>query len=87
MLNQMREICTSPDFPPAARRQHLADKVVLKCIIDDAGHVQVESVLAAAHAEFVEPAITAVSAWIYEPALLRGEPQAVYLVVAINFSP
>jgi protein TonB len=74
-----------PEYPEAARSAGIGGKVVLRCIIDTEGRVQVDRVVKADAAILVEPSIVAASSWIYEPARLRGEPQAVYLVVNLNY--
>lgn len=75
-----------PEYPKAAWAAGIGGKVVLRCIIDTEGHVQVASVLKADAAILVEPSIVAASSFLYEPARFRGEPQAVYLVVHLNYA-
>lgn len=59
-------------------------EVVLECIIGTDGGVTINKRLKSAET-FQAAAEAAVTQWLYTPAMLNGQPQAVFLVVRVKF--
>jgi protein TonB len=73
-----------PEYPLAARRARIEGEVILECIINERGSVQVSRILKSVP-ELDAAATDAVRRWTYRPAFLEGRPQAVYLMIRIAF--
>lgn len=75
-----------PEYPPLAKRAGLEGVVVLQATIDKEGSVsEIIVVRSMKSAGMDESAIKAVKEWKYTPALLNGEPIAVYMPVTVLF--
>jgi protein TonB len=75
----------APEYPAAAQRSKVEGEVVLQCIIGTKGEVRVEKVLKS-HPYLEDAAVRAVKTWRYEPAIYKGRPQSVILIVRLNFT-
>ena len=74
-----------PDYPIMAKRAKVSGEVVLECIIDEEGNVSISKVLK--KVDMVQQAAeSAIKQWKYEPAVMGGRPQAVYLIVKLKFN-
>lgn len=81
------EISTPPPvYPELARRAGLEGLVVLEAIVDSDGRVTDVRVQRGVNALLDREAVTTVSRWRYEPALVGGRAVACYLTVSVNFT-
>ena len=74
-----------PRYPDALHRQNKSGLVVIQAIVNPDGSVGGASVVRHSDPEFDESALAAVREWKYDPAVLRGTPVRVYLIITINF--
>jgi TonB family protein len=75
-----------PHYPEEARHARVQGVVILQTIIDKVGNVTDVRVLKGLPSGLTEAAVEAVSAWRFKPAMLEGEPVAVYYLVTVSFS-
>jgi len=75
-----------PRYPEEARLTRIQGVVVLQTIIDTLGNVTNIKVLKGLPSGLTEAAVDAVSSWRFNPAVLKGEPVAVYYMVTVSFS-
>lgn len=79
-----------PDYPDAKRRANgepEPSEVVVQAVINTEGRLTRPNILAGMEAPgFALAALDAASQWTYEPALLDGQPQAVFLTLRILYS-
>jgi TonB family protein len=75
----------TPSYPAYARKARLGGTVVIDALIDRAGLVGRSTVLRSAPG-LDGPALDAVSQWVYAPAIVKGEPVTVNLVVTVRFA-
>jgi protein TonB len=73
-----------PQYPVPAMRRKIEGEVVLRCIITESGDVRVNEIVQAPDM-LADAAKDAVEHWKYEPAVYKDHPQAVFLLVRINF--
>ena len=74
-----------PVYPAEARASGVQGAVVLHVIVGAEGRVQ--QVTAISGPEVLrQPAIDAVSQWVYKPFLLNGQPTGVDTTVVVNFT-
>jgi protein TonB len=59
--------------------------VVIQAVIDETGKVARTRLLHGVHPSLDQAAVEAIRTWRFEPALLDGEPVAVYYNLTINF--
>ena len=74
-----------PAYPEEARKLKHQGRVVLRSVIDTDGLVEDVEVVEGQPYGLNEAAIAAVRAWTFQPALLDGEPVAVFYLLTINF--
>lgn len=74
----------SPEFPSDMRAKGQEGMVILKLVVEVDGHVSNIKVMRGEE-PFVSAAIAAVKTWRYEPALVDGQPTAVFRIVKIPF--
>ncbi|HEX4784030.1 MAG TPA: energy transducer TonB [Candidatus Sulfotelmatobacter sp.] len=74
-----------PEYPPAAKDQHIQGVVLLSVIIDRQGSVS-NIQLISGHPLLAPAAIDAVKQWTYKPYLLNGEPVEVQTQITVNFT-
>jgi outer membrane biosynthesis protein TonB len=72
------------DYPVLARQSHIAGTVVIEAIIDEHGRV-IEAHAISGHPLLIPSALKAVSARLYAPTILDGEPTPIDLKVEVNF--
>ena len=75
-----------PQYTEEARKARITGVVILQTVIDETGEVQEVKVLKGQPGGLSEAAVEAVRRWRFEPALLDGEPVAVYYNLTINFT-
>ncbi len=73
-----------PDFPEEMRTQGTEGLVILKVVVSHKGKVTKIDVMKGDE-PFVAAAIAAVKQWRYKPAIVDGQPQAVFKIVKIPF--
>ncbi|WP_338863602.1 TonB family protein [Myxococcus stipitatus] len=73
-----------PEFPQEARAAGREGMVVLKLVVTVRGEVRDVTVMRGEE-PFASAALRAVRTWRYQPAMLEGQPVAVYRVVKVPF--
>ncbi|AGC48330.1 serine/threonine protein kinase [Myxococcus stipitatus DSM 14675] len=73
-----------PEFPQEARAAGREGMVVLKLVVTARGEVRDVTVMRGEE-PFASAALRAVRTWRYQPAMLEGQPVAVYRVVKVPF--
>ncbi|MFQ5525152.1 MAG: energy transducer TonB [Thermoanaerobaculia bacterium] len=84
----VRVSSTRPAYPEEARKERIQGTVVLRTVIDERGRVTSAEVVeekSIDREDLRQTAIEAVEQWTFEPAILEGEPVAVYYHLTINF--
>jgi protein TonB len=75
----------APEYPEAARATGQEARVVLKVVVEKTGRVGRIQVLKGEE-PFIAAAIAAVKTWKFTPAMLDGQPIAIFLTVPVKFS-
>jgi TonB family protein len=86
VLAPKRVFAPQPEYPEEARLARVQGVVILETIIDTLGAVTKVKVLKGLPAGLTEAAVKAVSDWRFNPAMLNGEPVAVYYLVTVSFT-
>jgi len=73
-----------PEYPERARASGHEGQVILKVVVTESGKVTRIQVLGGEE-PFIAAALVAVRSWSYSPALLDGQPIAVYRILKIPF--
>jgi protein TonB len=73
-----------PEYPPEARSQGLEGMVILKGVVEVDGRVTGLKVMKGEE-PFASAALQAVRTWRFEPALVSGQPTAVYRIFKVPF--
>lgn len=70
-----------PEFPSAAARVHIADTVDAKFVVDEKGHVPLETItiIRARYGDFIESVAQAIARSRYKPAIVEGCPAASFV--------
>lgn len=76
-----------PVYPAALRAEQLAGSAEIEFIIDQDGRVRLPRVKSASREEFGWAAATAISQWVFERPMRKGEPVDVTVVIPVNFNP
>lgn len=74
----------SPEFPADMRSRGQEGLVILKIVVEEDGRVSQVKVMRGEE-PFVGAAVAAVKTWRYAPALVAGQPTAVFRIVKIPF--
>lgn len=75
-------------IPPAARKQNLSGRVLVKLLIGVDGAVRRARVVEAEPAGvFEQPVLNAVRSWLFEPATYEGERVEMWVVLPVEFQP
>jgi TonB family protein len=74
-----------PVYPEVARQAQVEGLVILEATTDKYGRVQSAHVLRPLSPALNQAAVEAVKQWIYEPAVIDGEPRGVTFTVTVNF--
>jgi len=73
-----------PEYPDAARREHLQGTVKLHAVIAKDGTIRMLRVLTG-YCSLAEAAMKAVRQWRYSPTLLEGNPVEVDTTIEVIF--
>jgi len=74
------------EYPPAAKQARLEGEVLVQFVVEPDGHVTRARVKESTNAQFDEAAVSAVSRWVFGPALEAGKPVACGMVVPVQFT-
>ena len=74
-----------PSYPEDARKERIEGVVVVQTVIDETGRITRTRLLKGVHPSMDQAAVDAIRQWRFEPALLDGEPVAVYYNLTVNF--
>ena len=74
-----------PKFPEVERERHRSGRVAVACTIDANGNVREPYVQASGGAAFDQAAMDAARQYRFKPAVKRGEPMLVDLIIEIDF--
>jgi TonB family protein len=77
-----------PQYPAQARKERRSGKVIIEAVIDAEGYVRAPRVLKVPQdsPDLAAGAVEAVVQWRYKPALLDGQPVAVYFTLVVEFA-
>lgn len=75
---------TPPIYPPIAKTEHVAGKVLIDALIDSSGNVAQLKIISGP-ALLHRAALDAVKQWKYKPAVLDGQPTSMHLTVTVEF--
>ncbi len=76
-----------PAYPHALREEGPAGEAKIEFIIDRFGRARAPRVISATREEFGWAAATAISQWVFEPPMKKGEPADVKVVIPVGFKP
>ena len=74
-----------PEFPEAERERHRSGRVFVACTIDAKGTVREPYIQGSAGAAFDRAAVDAVRRYRFKPAVNRGEPMLMDMIIEIEF--
>ncbi len=75
----------TPQYPLQARRLGFEGTVIVEATTDVNGRVKKTKVLKSVP-YLDQPAVKAIRQWVYEPALINGQPRPIVFTVTVNFS-
>jgi TonB family protein len=81
-----QEFRVNPEYPFSLQGTGTAGQVVVRGKIDVDGSIKDLAVVEAAHPDFAQSAIDAVSEWIFEPTLLNGRPVETNITVNLYYT-
>ncbi len=76
-----------PVYPAALREEQLKGTAEIEFIIDHDGRVRLPRVVSATRDEFGWAAATAISQWVFEPPMRKGEPVDIMVTIPVSFVP
>ena len=76
---------TNPDYPETARRLGIEGTVWVKMLVNKLGVVTKAIVMKSDQPLFNEVSMSAALQWVFTPAILKGEPVAVWAAVPFRF--
>lgn len=74
----------NPEYPAEARTQGLEGMVIIKIVVEEDGSTRIVKVMRGDE-PFVTAAVEAVKTWRFKPALVDGQPTAVFRILKIPF--
>lgn len=74
-----------PLYPDALRRSATSGSVTVQFVVDTTGRVVTAEAVSWTHREFVDPAVSAVLRWRFEPGTLNGRKVSFRMAVPIEF--
>ena len=80
------EFRINPEYPFSLQGTGTSGQVVVRGKIDIDGSMKDLAVVEAAHPDFAQSAIDAVSEWIFEPTLLNGRPVETNITVNLYYT-
>lgn len=75
----------APSYPEDVKKERIEGVVVVQTVIAKDGSIARTRILKGVHPSLDAAAVEAIRTWRFEPALLDGEPVAVYYNLTINF--
>lgn len=75
----------APEYPHDLRSQGVAGIVVVVVVIDESGKVLACEVTKASNEQFKDPALTAMRAWVFEPAKVAGKAVRSKVSIPLKF--
>lgn len=75
----------SPTYPEAERHACRSGKVIIESLLDRTGRISAFHVAESMNPQFDLAALEAIHQWRFRPALLAGNPVAVYYTLTVNF--
>jgi TonB family protein len=76
-----------PTYPSKMLPEKISGQAAVECIIDRDGRARLPRVKSATREEFGWAAATAISQWVFERPLRKGEPVDVTVTIPVNFNP
>lgn len=76
----------SPKYPRELRNRGVPGRVLLRFVVDTKGRVQDAEVVKSSDAAFDRPALEAIRAWRFSPAIQDGKPVKTMVQVPLEFS-
>ena len=76
-----------PVYPAALREEQVRGAAEIEFIIDRDGRVRLPRVKSATREEFGWAAATAISQWVFERPMRKGEPVDVTVTIPVSFTP
>ena len=76
-----------PTYPSKMLPEKFKGEAVVECIIDQDGRCRLPRVKSATREEFGWAAATAISQWVFERPMRKGEPVDVTVTIPVNFNP
>lgn len=76
-----------PVYPAALQAEPLKGSAEIEFIIDREGRVRLPRVKSATREEFGWAAATAISQWVFERPVRKGEPVDITVTIPVNFNP
>lgn len=76
-----------PTYPSKLLPEKMSGQASVECIIDCEGRVRLPRVKSASREEFGWAAATAISQWVFERPMRKGEPVDVTVTIPVNFNP
>jgi TonB family protein len=78
------KVRVEPDYPAEVRQAHVQGRVEINILIGTDGAVH-DAQPVSGPAALIEPALTAVRQWKYDPQLVNGDPTEAKLTVEVEF--
>lgn len=75
-----------PEYPEEARKEGVEGRVILECIVDVDGSIEVVRVVRSLGPALDREAVDALEQWEFQPGMRDGEPVRVALNVEVNFT-
>lgn len=75
-----------PNYPETMRRSATSGSVTVQFVVDTTGRVVTAEAVSWTHRDFVDPAVSAVLRWRFEPGTLNGRKVSFRMAVPIEFN-
>jgi TonB family protein len=75
----------SPFYPMNLRRAGISGDVVVRFVVNAAGHTEHLRVVTSQHPDLDAAAVEAMQKWVYQPALLEGKPVGTWVEQMVSF--
>jgi TonB family protein len=80
-----RLVTVSAEYPIEARKNRIQGKVILQAVVGTDGRVSQASIFSSSDPIFNDPAMEALSQYLFRPARRGGQPVAIYYTVRTDF--
>lgn len=84
--NPRATVRPAPIYPDTLRRSATSGSVTVEFIVDTTGRVVTAEAVSWTHRDFVDPAVSAVLRWRFEPGTLNGRKVSFRMAVPIEFN-